>query len=403
MNDKTRIVVTGIGVISCIGIGRDRFWKSAVEGRSGISRVTSFNTERYRTHNGAEIKDFDPFVFMNNPGKKGRAAQFLLSALKLAVKDAKLNLSCFDPSGLGIIVGMAAIESKIFEEITKVQISKGTRHIKSSLVARAVMRPSSAVAGCELNLKGPNIIISTACSSGNYAIGYGFDLLREGYAKIMFCGGADAFSRVIFTGFNRLFNVAHDKCRPFDKNRKGTIIGEGSAVLVLETLDGALKRKAMIYAEIMGYGLSCDASSMTIPSKDGIKNAIERAVINSGVSKKDVNYISAHGTGTVNNDKAEASAIREVFGPLADDIPVSSIKSMIGHALGAAGAIEAASCCLAIKESIVPPNINFDTPDTECNINIVANKAIKKKINVAINNSFAFGGNNACVVFGKLK
>jgi 3-oxoacyl-[acyl-carrier-protein] synthase II len=265
------------------------------------------------------------------------------------------------------------------------------------------MRSSAAAAGHELGLGGPNIIISTACSASNYAIGYGLDLLREGLAKVMFCGGSEAFSRVIFTGFNRLFVMSPDKCRPFDKNRKGLILGEGSAVLVLETLEGAMERNAFIYAEVLGYGLSCDAMSMTIPSKSGIKKAIETAITNSGITKKDVDYINAHGTGTINNDRAESAAIRDVFGRLTGGIPVSSIKSMIGHTLGAAGAIEAASCCLAIRDGIVPPNINFETPDPECRINVAANRALKKKIGVAINNSFAFGGNNACVVFGKLK
>ncbi len=179
--------------------------------------------------------------------------------------------------------------------------------------------------------------------------------------------------------------------------------GEGSGVLILETLEGAVKRKANIYAEVLGYGLSCDAFSMTAPSKEGIRKVIERAIKDSRIKKEDVDYINAHGTGTFNNDRSEAGAIREVFGPRANNIPVSSIKSMIGHTLGAAGAIEAISCCLTIKEGIIPPTINFETPDPECDIDLVANKARRKKVAIAMNNSFAFGGNNACVVLGRLK
>jgi 3-oxoacyl-[acyl-carrier-protein] synthase II len=219
---------------------------------------------------------------------------------------------------------------------------------------------------------------------------------------IFLAGGADPLSRLAFTGFSRLFAMAPEKCQPFDKNRKGMLLGEGGAMLVVESLDSAKKRGAHIYAEILGYGLSCDAYNMTIPSRKGISKVMEKAVRNSGIAKSNVDYISAHGTGTGQNDKTETEAIKEVFGDLSANIPVSSIKSMLGHTMGTASALEAMSCCLVIEDGVIPPTINYETPDPECSLDYVPNKAKKKEVNIALNNSFAFGGNNACVVFGKI-
>ena len=404
MAKNTRVVVTGIGILSSIGIGIDEFWKNLVAGKSGISKVTGFDTTNFRTHQAGEVKNFNPGRFMERPEKRGGATQLLLAAMKLAIKDAYLDLSRFKPSETGTIIGITAGEPKHFEKMAQIIIDKGVESVPPSLIAEGSIKSLSTVIGCEFGLRGFNIIISTACSASNYAIGYGHDLLKQGRAKVMFCGGAESLSRIAFTGFNRLFAVTpDDKCRPFDKNRQGMILGEGSCIFVLETLEGALARKANIYAEVLGYGLSCDAYDMTIPSKEGIKKVIERTIKNSGIKKSDVDYINAHGTGTRNNDRAEAQAIRECFGRRAKDIPVSSIKSMIGHTIGAAGAMEGASCCMTIRDNIIPPTINFQTPDPECDIDVVANKARKKRIGLVLNNSFAFGGNNACVLFGRLK
>jgi 3-oxoacyl-[acyl-carrier-protein] synthase II len=217
----------------------------------------------------------------------------------------------------------------------------------------------------------------------------------------MIAGGADPLTRYAFAGFGRLFAMAPEKCQPFDKNRKGMMLGEGSAILVLETLDSAIKRNGHIYAEILGYGLSCDANHMTVPKVDGIVKVIEKAIKNSGIKKEDVDYISAHGTGTLANDKTECEAVKRVFGGIIEKISMSSIKSMLGHTMGAASAIEALTCCLAIKNQIMPPTVNYEMPDLECDIDCIPNKAKKKNINVALNNSFAFGGNNACLVLRK--
>jgi len=245
-------------------------------------------------------------------------------------------------------------------------------------------------------------MFANACSAGNYSIGYAFDLIRSGKADVMLAGGVDAFSRVNLVGFSRLYAMAPEVCRPFDLNREGMLVGEGAGMLLLETLDSALKRKATIYAEILGYGLSCDAYHMTAPKEEGIVECMRRGIKEAGIKIEDVDYISAHGTGTVQNDKTECSAIKKVFGAKYKEIPISSIKSMLGHTMGAASAIEAISCCLTIKEGVIAPTINYQTPDPECDVDCVPNHSRKAEVNIAFNNSYAFGGNNACLVFKKI-
>jgi 3-oxoacyl-[acyl-carrier-protein] synthase II len=244
-------------------------------------------------------------------------------------------------------------------------------------------------------------MFSTACAAGNYAIGYGFDLIKRGRADIIFAGGSDPLSKVAFTGFNQFSAVAPEKCRPFDKNRKGMIPAEGAGMLILESLEHALKRKAAVYAEIIGYGLSCDAYHMTTASVEGLAECMKKAMREAEISPKDVDYISAHGTGTVANDRNECAAIKEIFGSDYQKIPVSSIKSMLGHTMGAASALEAITCSLVVKYDMITPTINFETPDPECDIDCVPNTARKQTVNIALNNSYAFGGNNASVVFKK--
>jgi len=245
-------------------------------------------------------------------------------------------------------------------------------------------------------------LFPTACAAGNYAIGYGFDILQNNEVDFILAGGSDAFFYVAYLGFQRLYAMSTDKCQPFDKNRKGMMLGEGAGMLVLERLDSALKRKADIYAEILGLGLSCDAFHPTAPDPDGVAKVMENALSRSGLTYKDVDFICAHGTGTPTNDKVEAQAIKSVFKERAKHIPVNSIKSMLGHCMGAASAIEAAACCLTIKYGIIPPTINFETPDPECDIDCVPNEARRQTVNVALNNGFAFGGNNSCLVLRKL-
>jgi len=398
-----RIVITGLGIVSSIGIGIDKFWAALIAGKSGISNITSFDTQAFPTHFGGEIKNFIPEDFMNKEesGKYGRASNLLIAAAKMAIEDANLNLDDYDKTRVGICSGTTMGESQVLEEINDSWVKKGLDAINADLIPRYPCNVLSANLACHFGLKGQNLVIPNACAAGNFAIGYAFDFLRNGVADLMFAGGTDAFSRIAFTGFNRLLAVAPEKCQPFDKNRKGMLVGEGSAVLTLETLESALKRKANIYAEILGYGISCDAHHMTAPFSEGIKEAIEKCLKESNITAEEVDYISAHGTGTPANDKEESLAIKKVFGQGYKNVPVSSIKSMLGHTMGAASAIEALTCCLAIKNSIIPPTINYETPDPDCDIDCVPNVYRSHEVNIALNSSSAFGGNNSCLALRK--
>jgi 3-oxoacyl-[acyl-carrier-protein] synthase II len=260
------------------------------------------------------------------------------------------------------------------------------------------------VAG-EVGFAGPVAMIPTACAAGNYAVAHAFDLLRAGRADVMLAGGADCFSRITYTGFARLGAIAPERCQPFDRNRKGMIPGEGAAVLVLESAERAEARGARAWAEVAGYGLTCDAHHMTgaHPEGDGAARAMERALVSAGLGPDDVDYVSAHGTGTPTNDRLEAAAVERVFGGRRRPVPVSSIKSMLGHTMGAASAIEAAACALAVADDVVPPTINFEEADDDCRLDCVPNEARALPVEVAMNNAYAFGGNNASVIFRKVR
>jgi len=398
-----RIVVTGLGVVSSIGIGKDSFWKNLVAGKSGISPISSFDTSDYPTHYGGEIKDFraEDFLDKERIGAMGRGSALAVAAAKLSVKDAGIKLEAFAREKIGVILGTTMGESQILERLNSAWIKHGVEAIEPRLVPQCLCNMQSLNIAEELCLHGPNYVLPNACAAGNFAIAYACDLIRMAKVEIMLAGGTDGFSRIAFTGFNRLLAVAPQKCQPFDKNRKGMMVGEGSAVLVLEPLELALKRKADIYAEILGYGLSCDAYHMTAPHNEGIKQAIEKALGASGISAKSVDYFNAHGTGTPANDKEECLAIKKAFGDYYKKLAVSSIKSMLGHTMGAASAIEAATCVLSVKNDIIPPTINYETPDPECDIDCVPNVSRKTKVDIALNSASAFGGNNACVVFKK--
>ena len=399
--DKQRVVVTGLGVISSIGIGIQDFWKNLIAGKSGISEIESFDTSQYPIHKGGEVKNFRPQDFIDRRKIKhlGRASQMAIAATKLALEDAKLKSKQINNAG--VLLGTTMGEAQILEELDSVWVKDGEQKIISNFISAYLSNNLSVNVALNFSLKGFNAVMPTACSSANYATGYGYDLISSGQNETMLCGGTDAFSRVAFTGFNRLLAMAPEKCQPFDKNRKGMMLGEGAGILVLESLDHAQKRNAKIYAEILGYGLSCDAHHMTQPSEDGIVRCMEKALKESGVSKDEIDYISAHGTGTPQNDKVECAAIKRLFGKRAKQVPCSSIKSMLGHTMGAASAIESIACCLAIKEQIIPPTINFETPEEDCDIDCVPNKARKLKVGIVLNNSYAFGGNNASLVLSR--
>lgn len=400
MNNK-RVVITGLGVVSSIGIGWQEFWKNLLEGKSGISPVSSIDTTNHFTHNGGEAKNFDPAKYFSQEdlGFYSRASQFGLVAARLAAEDAGLSGAYISEMTVGTCLGITSGSIQVIEHINDRLINKET--LDPDLIYQLPVHSTPAMIAKDLGFEGPNFIFSTACAAGNYAIGYGFDLIRLNRADIILAGGADPFSRISFTGFNQFSAVAPEKCQPFDKNRKGMMVAEGSGILVLELLENALNRKAHIYAEILGYGLSCDAQHMTQPSGEGVSLCMLRAMEAAGIKKEEVDYISAHGTGTLANDRTECASIKDVFGPRYKKIPVSSIKSMIGHTMGAASALEAIACSLVVKNDVVPPTINYETPDPECDIDCVPNQARKRTVNVALNNSYAFGGNNACLVLKK--
>ena len=399
---KRRIVVTGIGVVSSVGIGKDEFWKSIIGGKSGISSVCSFDTSEFRCHYAGEIKNFIPENFIDKRKIKfiGRTSQMAIAATYQALKDSRLSLSNINKQRAGVFLGTTMGERPL-EESIDVWIKEGTDKINKTKLLQSTPNNLSLNIANYFRLQGPNYLIPTACAAGNYAIGYGFDLIKKGDIDYAIVGGADSFSKVAFCGFHRLYAVAPEKCQPFDKNRKGMLVGEGAGILFLESLDSALKRKSNIYAEILGYGISCDAFHMTASHIEGIEKVIQKAIKEADIQKEEVDYINAHGTGTQSNDKTECTAIKKVFKGRYKTIPVSSIKSMLGHTMGAASGIEALTCCLVIKENIIPPTINFETLDPECDIDCVPNKARIKKVNIALNNGFAFGGNNSCLVVGK--
>lgn len=401
---KQRVVVTGLGVVSSIGIGWRAFWDSLLAGRSGISKIGYVDTVDYPTQFGGEVKNFDPLDFMpeEEARRLGRGAQMAVAATQLAIDDAGWSADSLSQLRTGICLGTTMADIQALERADVVWVREGEEHIRPRWVRQYPSCTMSAHVARYFGLTGPNYMIPNACAAGNYAISYAYDLLRLGKAEVMVAGGCDPFSRIAFMGFNRIFAVAPEKCQPFDKNRQGTLIGEGAGVLLLEPLKRAQARGAPVYAEILGYGLSCDAHHMTIPHIDGLTRVMQQALHDAHVSPEDVDYISAHGTGTPANDRAECAAIHEVFGPRATQIPVSSIKSMLGHTMGAASALEAVACALAVHFQDLPPTINFQQPDPECAIDCVPNVGRKHPTNIAVNNSFAFGGNNASTVFSRL-
>lgn len=394
-------MITGLGVIASIGIGWQGFWDSLLQGRSGISPVSSIDTSQHFTHNGGEVKDFNPITFISEDNIKSfsRASQFALAAAKLALNDAQLSINDTSDRIIGTCIGTTMGSVQTVEIINELDVVQKKPHPDNVLLSQVPTHSTPTAIAREFTCCGPNIMFSNACAAGNYAIGYGFDLIKLGRADIVIAGGAEPFSKVAFTGFNQLNAVAPEKCQPFDKNRKGMMVAEGSGILILEYLENALKRNTHVYAEILGYGLSCDAQHMTHPSVDGVKACITTAIDQSRIEPGEVDYINAHGTGTLVNDRVESKAIKEIFGER--NVPVSSIKSMIGHTMGAAAALEAIACTLTVKNNVIPPTINYETPDPECAIDCVPNEARKQFVGIALNNSYAFGGNNASLVIKK--
>lgn len=398
-----RIAVTGLGVVSPVGTGHRDFWDALLAGTSGIGPVRSFDTSRYPVHLGAEIHDFRPeeHLLMLEPVTVGRASQLAAAAARLALADAGLDGRSFDPERAGVAMGTTSGEPREVEAFNDRCVAGELDRVGPEFMDLYPCHTIAAAVAAEVGFGGVNAMLPTACAAGNYAVAFAADTLAAGRAELMLAGGADSFSRITYTGFARLGAIAPEICQPFDRERKGMVPGEGAAVLVLEPLDRALDRGATIYAEVAGYGLSCDAHHMTAahPEGAGAARAMERALQAAGLGPDDVSWVSAHGTGTPTNDKLEAAAARRVFGERSRRVPMSSIKSMIGHTMGAASALESAACALAITTGRVPPTINYREPDPECDVDCVPNEAREMHVSVAMNNAYAFGGNNASVIF----
>lgn len=398
---RGRVVVSGIGVVTAIAEGREAFWTNLLAGKCGVTNVTAFDTSRYPVHKGAEVKTFRPQKYVRRlpVDSIGRASQFAIAAARLALEDAGLA-AAIDGARVGVVVGTTSGEPQFIEALDDAVIAGQLNQIDGAFVRRYPSHMIAAHVAAEFRFGGVTATIPTACAAGNGALAFASDAIRSGHADVVLAGGADVFSRITYTGFSRLGAIAPDRCQPFDRGRKGMIPGEGAAMLLLESAEDARARGARAYAEIAGYGLSCDAHHMTSghPAGDGAVRAMEMALRDADLSPRDVSYISAHGTGTAVNDRLETRAIKRLFGHAAYTIPVSSIKSMLGHSMGAASAIEAAACALAIATNRVPPTIHLEEPDPTCDLDYVPNVARELPVNVAMNNAYAFGGNNSCLV-----
>jgi len=405
METRPRVVVTGIGVVTSIGIGVEPFWRAVLAGQSGISRVESFDTGRYAVHMGGEVKAFDAAAYVRRQplDSMARASHLAIAAARLALDDAQLSIEQLDPYTAGVAMGTTSGEPAMIEKFDDLEMAGARDRIGPEFVGQYPCHVIAAHVGSEFGFRGPNVVIPTACAAGNYALAHALDTLRSGAADVMIAGGSDSFSRITYTGFARLGAIAPEQCQPFDLNRKGMIPGEGAAVLVLERLDRAIARGATMYAELAGYGLTCDAHHMTAPQGDGATRAMRLAMADAGVEPTDVGYISAHGTGTAVNDRIETMAVKAAFGDAAYTVPISSIKSMLGHTMGAASAIEAASCALAVRDDAIPPTIHYESRDPECDLDYVPNTSRRQPVAVAMNNAYAFGGNNASVIFRKMR
>jgi 3-oxoacyl-[acyl-carrier-protein] synthase II len=402
-DSRNRVVVTGIGVVSSVGIGRTEFSSGMKEGRSGVSPITAFDTTGFEHVNGCEVMGFEPSTWIRRipVSRLSRAAQFSVAAARMAVDDAGLSPDVLRERRGHISIGTTDGASHELDQLNYLDLAGGPESMEPALARTIPAGQLASAVAAELDLADVEVTtLATACAAGNYAIGSGLDALRLGEADYALCGGADAVCRKTFTAFYRLGTIAPDCCRPFDKDRQGILTGEGGAVLVMEPLDAAIERGAKIYAEVLGYGLNCDAYHPVAPDQDSISRCMRLALGDARVRPEQVDLISAHGTGTKANDVTEARAINEVY---ARRPPRTvSLKSMLGHTMGAASALAGAACAVAITEGFVPPTINHRETDPECEIDCVPNQSVPADLRVVQSNGLAFAGNNAVVIFGSL-
>lgn len=397
-----RVVVTGLGPVSSIGTGAADFAAALRAGRSGISRITGFDPAGFPHQHGGEVRGFDPAAWLQriDIARWGRSSQFAAAAGRLAAEDAKLDLDRVDRGRAHAVMGTTSGESVVVEALTAQIIAGGFDTMSPELLAQLPAGRLAHAVSEELGLHGESVTLATACSASNYAIGYAYDLLATGDADVVFAGGADSVCRWAHAGFYRLGALTATACSPFDRDRSGILTGEGGAVLVLETLEHATARGAYAYAEVLGYGVNCDANHPVAPDRASIAECMRIAHRNARVDPSEVDYICAHGTGTPANDLVEAQAVMEVFGERLP--PVSSIKSMIGHTMGAASGFGAIASVLAIEQGFLPPTINWSNPDPQIpQLDPVPNQARPATVRVVQNNGFAFGGNNAIVMLGR--
>ena len=407
-----RVVVTGLGIVCPVGIGVKESWDNIVSGRSGIDRVSKFDPEGYACQIAGELKGFDPEKYMSKKLIKrlDPFVQYAIAAAKEAWEDSGLDIEKEDPTRIGVITGCGLGGLGTIEHYRDTLVNRGPRRVSPFFIPMAIPNMGSGQISILFNAKGPNTVVCTACAAGTHAIGWAFKEIQRGAADIMFCGGSEAvITELALAGFGSLkaLSTRNDEpqraSRPFDRDRDGFVIGEGAGMLILETLEHAKKRGADIKAEICGFGLTGDAFHMTAPPDDGEggARAMKEALEDAKLSPEDIDYINAHGTSTPLNDSCETKAIKSVLGEHAYKIPVSSTKSMTGHLLGGAGGIEAVFSVNAICHGVVPPTINYETPDPECDLDYVPNEAREKELNVVLSNSFGFGGTNGVLIFKK--
>ena len=405
-----RVVITGLGAVAPLGNDVSTMWDGLLAGKSGAARITQFDASSIEVQIAAEVKDFDPEVLFGRrvARRNDRFALFAIEAARQAVADSQLQIEESDNQAVGVLIGTAIGGVITLTENIELFKTKGPQRVSPFMVPMMMPNAASAVVAINHGLRGPNICVSSACATGSHALGEAMQIIRRGKADVMLSGGAEAVVvPVALSAFKNMGAISsrNDEpkraCRPFEADRDGFVMGEGAGVLVLESMEHARQRGARIYCELVGYGATGDAFHMTAPegTGQGAARAMRQALQDAGVAPEEVEYINAHGTGTRLNDPIETRAIRAVFGTYADQLPISSTKSMMGHLMGAAGAVEAIACVKTLETGWVHPTINYETPDPECDLNYVPNKAQYLQPRVVLSNSFGFGGHNGCLVF----
>jgi 3-oxoacyl-[acyl-carrier-protein] synthase II len=408
--DKRRVVITGIGMVSPLGIGNAATWEGLLAGRSGVSRITKFDTTDYPVKIAGEIRDFDPanWIEKKEIKKSDTFIHYAIAASQFAVDDARLAIPAEDPDRLGVIIGSGIGGLPLIEETHRKLMEKGPGRISPFFIPGLIVNLAAGHVSIRFGARGPNSAPATACATGAHAVGDAFKIIQRDDADIMIAGGTEAVvTPLAIGGFAamRALSTRNDEperaSRPWDLNRDGFVMAEGAGVVILEERVHALRRGAPIYCEITGYGMTSDAYHITAPAEDGggMVRVMQKAIKDAGLQPQNIGYINAHGTSTQIGDRAETVAIKKVFG--ATPPPVSSTKSMTGHLLGAAGGLETGITAMALRENILPPTINYETPDPECDLDYVPNKARPAKIAHAMSNSFGFGGTNATLVFSR--